>query len=134
MSEKKREIVKWSVEDTEKLIQTYQSYQNLWNVDHPEFYNRSKRKTTFVEIASIFQIPPLEVERKLKNMRSQYLRERRQAEMMSKNGLNYKPKWFGYMSMSFLDNKIRPKFRRNSSVIIFIFIKDSLFIHFISFN
>lgn len=65
----------------------------------------------YKEIASIFDTSADEIQRKIKNIISQYQRERRAYKKMKKSGVGhvFKAKWFGYSAMSFLHDKNKPR-------------------------
>jgi hypothetical protein len=63
------------------------------------------------EMGKLFSITPDEVDMKLINISSQYLRERYRYEKMKKSGEEKKfhSKWFGYSLMSFLSDRNKPR-------------------------
>lgn len=53
----------------------------------------------------------MEIDRKIKNVISQYQRERRNYKKMKKSGAgqHFTPKWFGFNAMSFIHDKNKPR-------------------------
>ncbi|XP_030755050.1 uncharacterized protein LOC115881632 isoform X2 [Sitophilus oryzae] len=100
----------WTVEECSNLIEAYRQHPNLWNTSHVNYKNRLKKYCSLKEIAELFGTNYEEIERKLKNIISQYQRERRTYKKLKKSGFGhvFKPKWFGYASMCFLQQKNKP--------------------------
>lgn len=101
----------WTVEEVGNLIEAYREHTNLWDPKDMDYKNRIKKADSYKEIASMFNITSMEVERKIRNIISQYQRERRTYKKMKKSGAGhvFKPKWFGYNAMSFLHDKNKPR-------------------------
>ncbi|XP_023017068.2 uncharacterized protein [Leptinotarsa decemlineata] len=106
MSEKKQ----WTVEECSNLIEIYRKHPNLWNTSHIDYKNRMKKYDSLKEIAQQFETKHEEIERKMKNLISQYQRERRNYKKLKKLGAGhtFKAKWFGYSAMCFLHDKNKP--------------------------
>ncbi|CAI6360260.1 unnamed protein product [Macrosiphum euphorbiae] len=70
-----------------------------------------KKPDALKEIAITFNTDSSEIDRKLKNVYSQYTRERRNYKAMKKSGAGkeFHAKWFGYDLMSFLQDKNKPR-------------------------
>lgn len=98
---------KWSVEDTCTLIELYRGWPILWDAKNPFHKNKLRTAVALNEIGTALNTEPKEVERKLKNVYSQYARERRNYTNMKKSGAGrgFRAKWFGYTLMSFLHDK-----------------------------
>ncbi|CAH1996219.1 unnamed protein product [Acanthoscelides obtectus] len=73
--------------------------------------DRYKKYDSLKEIAEIFGTTKDEIERKLKNINTQYQRERRNYKKCQKSGAGneFKAKWFGYTAMAFLQDRNKPK-------------------------
>ncbi|CAH0560412.1 unnamed protein product [Brassicogethes aeneus] len=101
----------WTTEEVSNLIESYRAHTNLWNPKNTEYKNRIKKMDSLKEIAKLFNTNFNEVERKIKNLITQYQRERRNYKNMKKSGAGqiFKPKWFGYNSMLFLNDKNKPR-------------------------
>lgn len=108
MSEKKKV---WTTEEIGILIEAYREHRNLWDPKNLDYKNRIKKMDSYKEIAGLFDTSSEEVERKVKNIISQYQRERRNYKKMKKSGAgqHFKAKWFGYNAMSFLHDKNKPR-------------------------
>lgn len=107
MTEKNKQ---WTTEEVGILIETYREHANLWDPKNMYYKNRIKKMDAYKEIASVFNTTTLEIERKIKNIISQYQRERRNYKNMKKSGAGhvFKAKWFGYSAMTFLHDKNKP--------------------------
>lgn len=77
---------KWSVEDTCKLIELYRESPILWNAKDLNHKNKLKTANALKEIATILHTNVNEIDRKLKNLYSQYTREIRNHKSMEKSG------------------------------------------------
>ena len=73
MTEKKKQ---WTTEEVGILIDTYREHANLWDPKNMCYKNRIKKMDSYKEIASVFKTTTLEIERKIKNIMSQYQRQR----------------------------------------------------------
>lgn len=91
----------WRTEEVANLIEAYREQPNLCNPYEVNYKNRIQKSISYKEIVSIFDTTVAEIERKIKNIVSQYHRERRTYKNMKNSGLGhaFKPKWFGYNSM-----------------------------------
>lgn len=107
MSEK----TKWTVDNTCKLIELYRETPLLWDPTNSEYKNRYKKADALKEIGGSLNLSEEEIERKIRNINSQYQRERRNYKQCKKSGSGQKfiPKWFGYALMSFLKDKNKPR-------------------------
>lgn len=100
-------LKKWSVKDTCTLIKLYRKFPILWDKRNPYYKNKIKISIALKEIGTALSTEPKEVERKLKNVYSQYIRERRKYKNMKKSGVGkeIRAKWFGYSLMKFLHDR-----------------------------
>lgn len=107
MSDKKK---LWTTEETSLLIEAYRKHKNLWDPETVDYKNRIKKLNSYKEIAGVFGTSVEEIDRKLKNIISQYQRERRNFKKMKKAGAEqqFRARWFGYNSMAFLHDKNQP--------------------------
>ncbi|XP_016657000.1 uncharacterized protein LOC107882709 [Acyrthosiphon pisum] len=102
---------KWTTEETCKLIELYRESPILWDAKNLNHKNKFKTADALKEIAFTFNTDSSEIDRKLKNVYSQYTRERRNYKAMKKSGAGkeFHAKWFGYELMSFLQDKNKPR-------------------------
>lgn len=103
---------KWSTENTCKLIELYREHPLLWDPKHKEYKNRFKKADAIKEICIALNTNSVEdVEKKIRNINSQYMRERRNYKKLKKSGAgkHFRSKWFGYELMSFLRDKNKPR-------------------------
>ncbi|CAH2006124.1 unnamed protein product [Acanthoscelides obtectus] len=98
MSEKKQ----WTVEECSNLIELYRDHTNLWNASHIDYKSRIKKYDSLKEIAQRFGTKYEEIERKIKNLVSQYQRERRNYKKLKKSGAGHTS------AMCFLHDKNKP--------------------------
>lgn len=97
---------KWTVEETKKLIRLYKSHTVLWNFKHPDFKSREHKYDVLKIIAKQMNSTIIEIRRKIKNINTQYVREKKKCDFMLKNGCsNYRSRWFGFNDMLFLNDK-----------------------------
>jgi hypothetical protein len=68
-------IRKWSREETCRLIEMYCEYSLLWDPSCVDYKNRFKKVDVLKETGNLLNVTPDEVNRKLRNVNSQYLRE-----------------------------------------------------------
>lgn len=103
--------IKWSVENTCKLIELYRESKLLWDARHPDYKNRYKKADALKEIGILCNVSSEEVDRKIKNINTQYQREYRNYQLLKKSGAGktFVSKWFGYSLLSFLKDKNKPR-------------------------
>lgn len=101
----------WSTDEISTLIDAFREHRNLWDPKDANYKNRIRKMDSYKEIAQIFDINWLEIERKIKNIISQYQRERRNYKKMKTSGAGqyFAPKWFGYNAMSFMHDRNKPR-------------------------
>lgn len=107
---------KWNLDDTCKLIELYRESPMLWDVTDLNYKNKFKKVDALKEIGMELGTDAKEIERKLKNLHSQYSRERRVYKTMKQSGTGryFRAKWFGYDLMSFLHDKNKPRKSREA--------------------
>lgn len=108
MSEQKKQ---WTTEGIGTLIDAFREHRNLWDPKDIHYKNRIKKMDAYKELAQLFETSSAEIERKLKNLMSQYQRERRKYKKMKKSGAgqSFRAKWFGYNAMSFIHDRNKPR-------------------------
>lgn len=101
----------WTTEEICTLIDAFREHKNLWQTKDTNYKNRIKKMDSYKEIALLFDTNWMEIDRKIKNIISQYQRERRNYKKMKKSGAgqHFTPKWFGYNAMSFIHDKNKPR-------------------------
>ncbi|KAJ8720995.1 hypothetical protein PYW08_006460 [Mythimna loreyi] len=72
--------MEWDDEKCLTLINLYHEKEVLWNPKHPNHKSRPKRFDSLNEIANHFNTNVSEIERKIKNLTSQYYRERKRVK------------------------------------------------------
>lgn len=109
---------KWNVDDTCKLIELYRESPILWDATNLNYKNKFKKADALKEIGMQLSTDTNEIDRKLKNVYSQYSRERRAYKAMKKSGAgrDFRAKWFGYDLMSFLQDKNKPRKSREAGL------------------
>lgn len=105
------EKIKWTVENTCKLIELYREAGLLWDAGHLDYKNRYKKADALKEIGILCGASSDEVDRKIKNINTQYQREHRNHQLVKKSGAGktFVSKWFGYTLLSFLKDKNKPR-------------------------
>lgn len=100
--------MEWSREKTAQLIEIYRGYPLLWDPTHALYKHRFKRADAWREIAENIQMERDEVEKKMKNLVTQFRRElKKSQEKKSGDGTEdaYKSQWFAFSIMLFLADK-----------------------------
>ncbi|XP_011192260.2 uncharacterized protein LOC105218397 [Zeugodacus cucurbitae] len=90
----------WDIDATMKLIKKVEQHRLLWDTHDIDFLNIVKKRHVFSEIGLEFGCIGSEIERKWRELRNQYRREKLQY-----NNLNAMPTWFAYEHMRFVDNQ-----------------------------
>ncbi|XP_068204943.1 transcription factor Adf-1-like [Palaemon carinicauda] len=94
-----------------QLIECYRGYPLLWDPTHAQYKHRFKRADAWREIAENIQMERNEVEKKMKNLVTQFQRElKKRQEKKSGDGAEdtYKSQWFSFSMMVFLADKHEP--------------------------
>ncbi|KAJ0170011.1 hypothetical protein K1T71_014617 [Dendrolimus kikuchii] len=91
-----------------KLVKLYRSYECLWNTSDENYKNRHSRSKAMEDLVQNLNIPGFGVKdltMKIKNIRSQYLQEKKKIRELLENGEVYESKlpWYAFMD-SFLAN------------------------------
>lgn len=86
----------WQVQDTLKLINLYRTTPELWNPDHSDYKNRGVRRAAILKLAEEMSTSCVEIERKLRGVRTQFAREHVR-EISGQKSI-----WFGYQPLLFL--------------------------------
>nr|XP_014093585.1 uncharacterized protein LOC106619828 isoform X2 [Bactrocera oleae] len=89
----------WDIDTTMKLIKKVEQQRLLWDTHDIDFLNIVKKRRVFSEIGLEFGCIGSEIERKWRELRNQYRREKLQYST-----LNAMPSWFAYEHMRFVDN------------------------------
>ncbi|CAH0712831.1 unnamed protein product, partial [Brenthis ino] len=108
----------WTNELTETLIDLYHKHNMLWDQNDEDYKNKIKRKEALEAISGIMGIHELELKRKIKNLTTQFFRERKKTRKECKSGgLSGNSKWFAYQRLLFLTdtNKSRSCMEKDSS-------------------
>ena len=110
MSPAKISSRKWTREEVTLLLELYQSFPTLWNVNSSDYMKRNIKAKYIEKIQKGLStsIPSITIENikdKLHKLRTQYQKERAKMRLNSKivDGLEdiYKPKLWFYEKMSF---------------------------------
>lgn len=101
----------WSTTDTCKLIELYRESPVLLDARCPDYKNRYKKADALLELAEALSTTPDSIDKKIKNITSQYAREKRLHEKATKSGAGkeFHSKWFGFNLMEFLKDKNQPR-------------------------
>ncbi|KAL5246431.1 hypothetical protein ACI65C_013839 [Semiaphis heraclei] len=83
----------------------------LWDARCPDYKNRYKKADALHELAEALSTTPDSIDKKIKNITSQYAREKRLHEKATKTGagMEFHSKWFGFNLMEFLKDKNQPR-------------------------
>ncbi|KAK5646019.1 hypothetical protein RI129_004483 [Pyrocoelia pectoralis] len=98
--------MEWSKCKVGKLIELYEQETVLWNITSSHHKNSNSRHDALQRISQVMECSIAEVEKKLHNLRSQYMREKTKIEKSKKSGAGakdvYVPKWLFFSLLSFL--------------------------------
>lgn len=105
--ESKKKTTNWTKSLTSKLIDLYESHNNLWDVTSIDYKNRILRKSSMNEISFEMGIPVKELNDKIHNLRCQFLNNHRKL-LKIKNGQtpgdnNMTVKWEFYDALKFIE-------------------------------
>uniref|UniRef100_A0A6P7GYH4 Uncharacterized protein LOC114344535 n=1 Tax=Diabrotica virgifera virgifera TaxID=50390 RepID=A0A6P7GYH4_DIAVI len=85
------------------LIDLYHYHSVLWDSTDENYEDKVKKKASWKSISNFMRIHELEIRRKIKNLTSQFFREKKKIKEDTKSGTT--PKWFAYQSLLFLADK-----------------------------
>jgi hypothetical protein len=96
----------WGNEIVLQLIELYQNHRLLWDTSNRDYKNKVKKNDAWEDIANALKLPRKQVEAKVHNLRSQFLRETKKISSSKTTGsgqddMKYSL-WFAYDSMKFL--------------------------------
>ncbi|XP_064091706.1 uncharacterized protein LOC135205269 isoform X3 [Macrobrachium nipponense] len=97
--------MEWTREEVATLIDLYRSHTILWDPWDEEFKNRAKKTDAWKAISECMQKERIEVEKKMKNLISQFYREvkkMREKKVTQGYGIIYNSSWFAFESLKFL--------------------------------
>lgn len=81
----------WNKDLVELLINKFQEHQNLYDLRHPSYTDRSKRSNSFFEICQemkeVNKDVTVEDIKKIHNLRTQYVRELRELNSSKRSGV-----------------------------------------------
>lgn len=94
--------MEWNRNKVISFIERYRSCEILWDARHPDYKDRDKRREAMTEIAASFNTDRSEVEKKIRNLQSQFGRELRLIKEYENAGRLYESKWFAFKNLMFL--------------------------------
>ncbi|XP_054087628.1 uncharacterized protein LOC128922109 [Zeugodacus cucurbitae] len=95
----------WRQAEIFDLLSMYRESECLWNCLNPEYKDVDLKKNAWKEIANFFGRSVEEVKKKIKNLRTGYVLEKKKADSKNANSGDslYEPRLFYYDEMTFLD-------------------------------
>ncbi|CAH1961648.1 unnamed protein product [Acanthoscelides obtectus] len=78
--------LKFSSEQMEQFIDLYRSFECLWNIKCTDYRDINKRNNAYEAIADIMNISIENVKKKINNIRSTYLQEKKKVELQKVQG------------------------------------------------
>ncbi|XP_037815031.1 uncharacterized protein LOC119605792 [Lucilia sericata] len=96
----------WTRTEITNLISLYRQYECLWNTSHEDYNNYEVKQNAWQDIAASCDKEVDEVKKKLKNLRSAYVSEKKKSEKSKDHGIDYKPNLFYYHELEFLDTVV----------------------------
>lgn len=122
------EKIKWSQAEIEKLIYLVQQYECIYNVKSAGYLDRNAKAQAFNKICEDLEMKELdviEVKKKWKNLRTQYLREIRELRASKKSGSGicdvYTPKLWCFSQLQFLEAHTQIRSGESNFEVIFDF-------------
>jgi Alcohol dehydrogenase transcription factor Myb/SANT-like. len=99
----------WTAEYVVSLIRAYESYPELWNMQCAGYKSTNKKTRAWNEISNYFQLPVIDLKRKMANLLSSYRRERVKVDSKKKENLHYEPQLYFYRHFEFMNQIYQPK-------------------------
>lgn len=99
--------MEWNKCTVLSFIESYRSYDLLWDSNHPDYKDRDKRRHAMVELATSYNADRSDIEKKIRNLQSQFGRELRLIKEYEQAGKTYNSKWFAFKNLVFLDSMRR---------------------------
>ena len=101
----------WTAPVCEELIEKCRDNPCLWDVKSEQYKHRIARDEVLSSIASHFNIPKIEISRKLHNIRSQYSNERAKIRRLATPGsaATVSSKWQHFATLDFLGDSIEAR-------------------------
>lgn len=101
--------VMWTNELIYQLIDLYRTQTVLWNPKDVHYRNKNKKKDAWKIISDVIRIHELELQRKIKNLTTQFFREKKKIkeENTSEAAANTS-RWFAYQRLLFLTDRNDP--------------------------
>lgn len=100
--------MEWDIAEVFKVIGLYKKYSCLWDRRSGQYKSSVSKDAAWIEISKEMKKPVDEVRRKIKNLRSAYLLEKKKVDESLKKSISpldvHKPHLFYYDKMRFLDN------------------------------
>lgn len=94
----------WTRTEITDLIHFYRQYECLWNTANEDYNNFETKRNAWLQISNACGKEVIDVKRKVKNLRSAYVSEKKKCEASKEQGVNYRPNLFYYNDMDFLSN------------------------------
>ncbi|XP_050328316.1 uncharacterized protein LOC126758231 isoform X4 [Bactrocera neohumeralis] len=93
----------WRQAEIFDLISMYRESECLWNCLNREYKDVDLKKNAWREIARFFGRKVEDVKKKIKNLRTSYVIEKKKVERKKSESTVYEPRLFYYDEMTFLD-------------------------------
>lgn len=101
----------WNYENVEQLVELYEQRPCLYDTKSKDYFNRDVRNVALQDITKILNTTDVQVKTKLKNLRTQYMREKLKTKKPTGTGTDdlYVSKWPFYTRLRFLDDSVEAK-------------------------
>jgi len=103
-----------------ELIEGYRNKPVLWDTSRPDYKDRVKKSLAWNDLSEEFGLETAVLQRKIQNLRCQWAAEKNKVERSIRSGASstsvYKPKWFGYTLLNFLNDSMSVRQTRTSMV------------------
>jgi len=103
-----------------EVIESYRQKHILWDISRPDYKDRVKKSLAWSDLSEEFGLETAILQRKIQNLRCQWAAEKNKVERSIRSGASstsvYKPKWFGYTLLNFLNDSLSVRQTRTSMV------------------
>lgn len=95
----------WCTDEVEKLIRLWEDKEELYQTDHPNYIDRSRRSILICDISSQLDIPQNEVVKKMKSLQTYYMSIHNKLKGKSGDAAKKLKRWAHFESLQFLNSQ-----------------------------
>lgn len=89
--------MEWSRNQVLRLVELYHNQPALWDTSDHRFKDRQAKRWALLTIASQMSLPPIDIEKKIHCLRTQFNREYLKMRTSAR-----RPTWFAYQPLTFV--------------------------------